>query len=94
MFSYLLAPQTSLMGGLGNPAVRVVLVGAKTPASAPNFSTDLEPVVFSEIVEFALSLSPVPKGQEAFTGLPHLQAYRFIRAISLAEIGEIQLANR
>ncbi|KAM6500508.1 Sec23-binding domain of Sec16 domain containing protein [Amanita muscaria] len=91
---YLLAPQTSLMGGLGNPAVRIVLVGSSSPAAVPNFSADLEPIIFSEIVEFALSLSPITKGQEAFAGLPHLQAYRFIRAVSLAEIGEIQLANR
>ena len=82
------------MGGLGNPAVRIVLVGSKTPAVIPNFAVDLDPIIFSEIVEFALSLSPTAKGQDTFAGLPHLQAYRFIRAVSLAEVGEIQLANR
>ncbi|KAF8628402.1 hypothetical protein AX15_003926 [Amanita polypyramis BW_CC] len=91
---YLLAPQTSLMGGLGNPAVRIILVGSKNPALVPNFTIDPDPIVFSEIVEFALSLSPTAKSQEPFAGLPHLQAYRFIRAISLAEVGEIPLANR
>ncbi|KAF8636665.1 hypothetical protein AX17_003471 [Amanita inopinata Kibby_2008] len=91
---YLLAPQTSLMGGLGNPSVRVVLVGSKSPATLPNFASDLDPIIFSEIVEFALSLAPVGKGQENFSGLPHLQAYRFIKAVGLAEMGEIQVANR
>ena len=82
------------MGGLGNPAVRIVLVGSKTPAPMPNFTADLDPIIFSEIVEFALSLSPAGKGQEAFAGLPHLQAFKFFRAVSLAEVGEVQLANR
>ncbi|KAK2466902.1 hypothetical protein APHAL10511_001160 [Amanita phalloides] len=91
---YLLAPQTSLMGGLGNPAVRIVLIGSKIPAVVPNFAADPDPIIFSEVVEFAMSLSAPAKGQEPFSGLPHLQAYRFIRAMSLAEVGEMQLANR
>jgi len=41
-----------------------------------------------------MSLVPTVKGQEPFHGIPHLQAYRFMRAVLLAEIGEIQLANR
>ncbi|PFH54340.1 hypothetical protein AMATHDRAFT_44853 [Amanita thiersii Skay4041] len=91
---YLLGPQTSLMGGLGNPSVRIVLVGSKSPIVVPNFIADTDSIIFSEIVEFALSLAATGKGQEPFAGLPHLQAYRFIRAICLAELGEIQLANR
>ena len=89
-----MAPQTSLMGGLGNPAVRIVLVGSNTPTLVPNFAADLDPIIFSEIVEFALSLSPPGKGQDAFAGLPHLQAFKFFRAVTLAEVGEMQLANR
>ncbi|KAJ3507874.1 hypothetical protein NLJ89_g6061 [Agrocybe chaxingu] len=88
---YLLSPQTSLIGGFGAPAVRLALVGSKTSADA---ARNPDTLVFSEILEFALSLVPTAKGQETFHGLPHLQTYRFIQAILLAEIGDIQLANR
>jgi hypothetical protein len=82
------------MGGLGNPSARIVLLGSRSPQVWPNFSKDPDPIIFSEIVEFALSLTPPAKGQDAFNGLPHLQAYRLVRAISLAEVGDIQLSNR
>jgi hypothetical protein len=51
-------------------------------------------MVFSEIVEFALSIAAPAKGQESFPGLPHLQAYKLLRAMSLAEVGQMQLASR
>lgn len=91
--SYLLSPQTSPFGGVGVPSCRVHLISAN-PATVPNFWKDSDAILFSEIVEFALSLTPQTKGQEAFAGLPHLQAYRLIRATSLAEMGHDQLANR
>ena len=92
--SYLLSPQTSLMGGIGHPSARMVLVGSRNPQIWPSFYKDPDPIIFSEIVEFALSLTPPSRGQEPFTGIAHLQAYRFIRAISLAEIGDLQQASR
>ena len=55
---------------------------------------DPDALIFSETLEYALSLVPVSKGQETFHGIPHLQAYRFIKAVTLAEVGEVQLANR
>lgn len=82
------------MGGVGNPSARIVLVGSRSPQVMPNFAKDPDPIIFSEIVEFALSLTTPPKGQDVYHGLAHLQAYRFIRATALAEIGDIQLANR
>ncbi|KAF7976320.1 hypothetical protein HWV62_7038 [Athelia sp. TMB] len=91
---YLLSPITSPMGGVSAPSVRVVLVGSRSPHNWPNFHKDPDPIIFSEIAEFALSLATPPKGQEPFHGLPHLQAYRFIRAMSLAEIGHNDLAKR
>ncbi|KAJ7235468.1 Sec23-binding domain of Sec16-domain-containing protein [Mycena haematopus] len=91
---YLLSSQTSLVGGIGNPSARIVLLGSRSPQVWPSFYKDSDPVIFTEILEFALSLVPPAKGQDAFYGLPHLQAYRFIRAMSLAEIGELQLASR
>lgn len=89
--SYLLSPQTSLIGGLGSPTAKFTLLGSKNPA---NVMKDTDALIFSEILEFALSLVPVVKGQEPFHGIPHLQAYRFVRSVMLAELGEVQLANR
>lgn len=60
----------------------------------PSFWKDPDTIILSEIVEFALSLVPSVKGQEPFSGLPHLQAYRLIRALSLAELGYDKQANR
>ncbi|KAJ6502501.1 Sec23-binding domain of Sec16-domain-containing protein [Mycena sanguinolenta] len=91
---YLLSSQSSLVGGIGNPSARIVLLGSRSPQVWPSFYKDSDPVIFTEILEFALSLAPPAKGQDAFYGLPHLQAYRFIRAMSLAELGELPLASR
>ncbi|KAJ7449829.1 Sec23-binding domain of Sec16-domain-containing protein [Mycena latifolia] len=91
---YLLSPQTSPVGGISNPSARIVLLGSRSPQVWPSFYKDSDPVIFTEILEFGLSLAPPVKGQDAFYGLPHLQAYRFIRAMALAELGELQLASR
>ncbi|KAF8910947.1 Sec23-binding domain of Sec16-domain-containing protein [Gymnopilus junonius] len=88
---YLLSSQASLLGGFGHPSARMTLLGAKAPAEVMR---NVDPLIFSEILEFALSLLPTAKGQEPFHGLPYLQAYRFVRAVSLAETGDIQLANK
>ncbi|KAH9951938.1 Sec23-binding domain of Sec16-domain-containing protein [Amylocystis lapponica] len=90
---YLLAPQTSPMGGVGS-ASRLVLIGSPSPSTLPTFARDQDPFILSEIAEFALSLATPAKGQDAFAGLPHLQPYRLIRAAWLAEMGHMQLANR
>lgn len=92
--SYLLSPQTSPIGGIGSPSGRIVLIGSRNPHAWPSFYKDTDPIILSEIAEFAFSLKSVTKGQEPFHGLPHLQAYKLIRASYLAEIGEIQAASR
>ncbi|KAL5533326.1 hypothetical protein ACEPAF_5102 [Sanghuangporus sanghuang] len=91
---YLLSPQSSPIGGVGSPSVRIVLVGSHSPNRNASFFTDPDAFIFSEILEFALSLHPPPKGQEAFSGFPHLQVYRLIRAFQLAEMGYINTAKR
>lgn len=91
--SYLLSPQTSPMGGVGSSS-RVVLLGSPGPHISPGSLKDPDPIIFSEIAEFALSLATPAKGQEAFLGLPYLQPYRLIRAAYLAEIGHVQLSHR
>ena len=88
-YSYLLSPQTSLLGGLGSPSARISLLGSKNLSDAMK---DPDALIFTEILEFAMSLVPASKVQE--TALPYLQAYRFIRAASLAESGNLQLATR
>ncbi|KAI0950569.1 hypothetical protein AcV7_008992 [Taiwanofungus camphoratus] len=90
---YLLSPQTSPMGGVGSSS-RVVLLGSPGPHISPGSLKDPDPIIFSEIAEFALSLATPAKGQEAFLGLPYLQPYRLIRAAYLAEIGHVQLSHR
>lgn len=82
------------MGGLGSPSIRLVLLGSRSPHHWPSFHKDPDPVIFSEIAEFAMSLATPPKGQDSFHGLPHLQAYKLIRATSLAEIGHVDIAKR
>ncbi|THH33921.1 hypothetical protein EUX98_g247 [Antrodiella citrinella] len=54
---YLLSPQTSLIGGVSNSTSRIVLVGGPNPAMIPNFWKDTDPIILSEITEFALSLA-------------------------------------
>ncbi|WVR07153.1 hypothetical protein IAU60_004194 [Kwoniella sp. DSM 27419] len=57
---------------------------------------DEEAIIFAEIAEYARSLLPSPpKGQESYTaGLPQLLPYKLARAWRLAEIGQIELAQK
>lgn len=71
-----------------------MLLGSESPHLRTNFYLDQESIVFSEILEFALSLATPAKGQESFPGLPHLQAYKLVRATMLAEAGHMKLASR
>ncbi|KIO26250.1 hypothetical protein M407DRAFT_24465 [Tulasnella calospora MUT 4182] len=91
---YLLSLQTSHLGGAGSPASKVILVGSENPLLKPNFHVEDDPFIFSEVLEFAFSLVPTVKGQDAFNGIPHLQAYRLVQAFRLAEHGHISLATR
>ncbi|KAI6150749.1 Sec23-binding domain of Sec16-domain-containing protein [Pisolithus tinctorius] len=91
---YMLSPQTSIIGGIGSPSARIILLGSQSPHSKPTFCKDFDATIFSEILEFAFSLKATPKGQEPFLGFPHLQAYKLIRAVYLAEIGHVQAASR
>ncbi|KAI6099871.1 Sec23-binding domain of Sec16-domain-containing protein [Pisolithus croceorrhizus] len=91
---YMLSPQTSIIGGVGSPSARIILLGSQSPHSKPTFCKDFDATIFSEIMEFAFSLKATPKGQESFLGFPHLQAYKLIRAVYLAEIGHVQAASR
>ena len=93
-YSYLLSPQSSPIGGIGSPSTRITLIGSHNPQRNHVFFKDPDCLIFTEIVEFALSLRTVNKAQEPFPGFPHLQAYRLIRAYQLAEMGYIAQAKR
>ena len=85
--SYLLSPQSAVLGGPGLPGVRYSLLGSPSALQHPPAARDMDAVFLTEIVEFATSCVPAVKGQEAYIGLPHLQAYRVIRAMELSDIG-------
>ncbi|TDL27490.1 hypothetical protein BD410DRAFT_818910 [Rickenella mellea] len=91
---YLLSPLTSPMGGIGTPSARITLVGSQSLPQSQSFTKDEDPIIFSEIAEFALTLRGAVKGQEPFNGFPHLQAYRLVRAEMLAEMGDTVVAKR
>ncbi|TFK29953.1 hypothetical protein FA15DRAFT_752087 [Coprinopsis marcescibilis] len=87
------APLPPGLGGSGSPNARITLLGSRIPHLTPLFSRNPDNFILTEILEFALSLAPVAKGQESFTGVPHLQPYRLLHAASLAELGYIQEAH-
>jgi hypothetical protein len=84
----------SLIGGVRSPSVRIVLLGSQSPHVHTAFHRDPDNLILSEVLEFALSLASVPKGQEHFAGLPHLQAYKLVRAWSLSEVGHMSVSKR
>lgn len=91
---YLLSPLTSSFGGIDTPNVRLTLLGSKSPRASSEYLRDLDYLSMTEIYEFSHCLTPVVKGQEAFNGIPHLQAYRLAHAYLLAEMGDTQKAQK
>ena len=91
---YLLAPQTSPLGGVDSTAVRMTLLGSPSPKVSNAYVRDLDSIIMTEILEFAQSLVPVTKGQEHYGGIPHLQAYRLLHAYQLAELGDLARAQK
>lgn len=85
--------QTSPLGGVGAPSVRLSLVASESPGLRRNFHLDTDATRYTEVVEFALSLHP-PPGKESFGGLPHLQPYKLFKAWQLAEIGLVKDASK
>ncbi|KAG9096746.1 hypothetical protein FRC06_008367 [Ceratobasidium sp. 370] len=63
---YLLSPATSPVGGISTPSVRMVLLGSESPSVSRNFEKDDDAIIFTEIAEYAHSLLPTVKGQEAY----------------------------
>lgn len=84
---YLLSGQMSLLGGPRMPGVRYSLIGARHALQTPTSARDMEAIMLTEVVEFALSFIPVVKGQEPYIGLPYLQGYRTMHALELSDMG-------
>ncbi len=86
--SYLLAPQGSIWDAMqeANPP-KVTLYGA------PDSAVTADALVYSELVEYALSQTPVPKGKDPFNGVPHLLPYKLGKAWELMESGNASLAR-
>jgi hypothetical protein len=82
-------PQLSLENGN-----RIALLGSPTISNPDRPGLDLEAVMLTEVLEFALSLSPVPKNVEQFIGIPHLQAYRLALGLEYATFGLVDRANK
>ncbi|SAM82087.1 related to SEC16-COPII vesicle coat protein required for ER transport vesicle budding [Ustilago bromivora] len=93
-FCYLLSPSTSPIGGADTTGVRFTLLGLANPKSSTAFLQDLDGILMTEVLEFAQGLVPAAKGQEAFAGIPHLQAYKLVHAQQLADLGETAKAQR
>jgi COPII coat assembly protein SEC16 len=95
VLSYLLSPSTSLLAGKGVPSARYTLLGAESSQIGSQQQGDeFESIILTEIVEFALSLNPTVKGQEPFVGFQHLQAYKVLHAMQLADMGMKEEALR
>jgi COPII coat assembly protein SEC16 len=82
------------LGGAGQASSKAVLLGSYDPATHHSFDKDIDPFIFTEIAEFALSLAIQQRNQDTFSGLAHLQPYRLIRAYQLAEMGHTAIATR
>ncbi|KAI9615428.1 hypothetical protein H4Q26_011366 [Puccinia striiformis f. sp. tritici PST-130] len=82
-------PQLSLDNGN-----RISLLGSPINGGHDRSGLDLEAVMFTEVLEFALSLSPVPKNADPFIGIPHLQAYRLALGLEYATFGLVDKANK
>ncbi|ORX44291.1 hypothetical protein DM01DRAFT_77955 [Hesseltinella vesiculosa] len=79
---YLLSPGPSVLSGLDTPQVRMTLIGCH------NMYLDRKDSLLTEMVEFALSLRTGQSGQ----CLPHLQGYKLMRALELANLGYLKEA--
>ena len=81
--SYLLSTGLLQAGNTPQLHQRPLLFGSQSSLHG----SDVEAVMMTEIVEFAHSLAPVSKGQEAFHGLPYLQPYKLQHARELSAHG-------
>lgn len=80
---FIFARSATYLGGVDDAQSDLVLVGADHRADPLSLGHDMEPVLLTEVYEFALSLS-TPGGSHV---IPHLQNYKLAHAYTLAENG-------
>ncbi|KKY21100.1 putative copii coat assembly protein sec16 [Diplodia seriata] len=80
---YLFARSAVILGGADDLSAHVVLIGADQLNQRSEIGRDIEPILLTEIFEFAVSLS-APTAPPA---IPHLQAYKLAHAFALSEYG-------
>ncbi|KAF1997194.1 hypothetical protein P154DRAFT_525006 [Amniculicola lignicola CBS 123094] len=80
---FIFARAAAYHGGADDPLSDIVLLGADHKLNPFEMGMDMEPILLTEVYEFALALS-APNGSHV---IPHLQSYKLIHAYSLAENG-------
>ncbi|KAI0169634.1 Sec23-binding domain of Sec16-domain-containing protein [Hypoxylon sp. FL1284] len=81
---YIFARNCAVFGGLDDPNVNFVLVGADHRRQADQFAKETEALQLSEVYEYGLSLAG---GSNVAQSSPHLAAYKLQHAMTLAEYG-------
>jgi hypothetical protein len=82
---FIFARTVAHVSGIDDPQADVVLIGADHKKNPLELGIDLEPVLLTEVYEFAVSLSVSTQGG-SYT-IPHLQTYKLAHAYQLAEYG-------
>jgi hypothetical protein len=80
---YIFGRSAASFGPSEDPQTAFSLIGAKQSPSSPADVDEMDPILLSEVYEFALSLGIVANASAA----PHLQAYKLYHALVLAEYG-------
>jgi hypothetical protein len=80
---FIFARPLAYLGGVDDAQSDIVLLGADHRADPLVLGNDIEPILLTEIYEFALSLS----AQGGSHIIPHLQNYKLAHAYTLAEYG-------
>lgn len=78
---FLFARTHAVFGGIDDPAVNFVLVGADHLRQPTNFDKEMEPILLSEVFEYGMSLVNTAMSS------PHLSVYKLQHATILAEYG-------
>lgn len=81
---FIFARSHSVFGGLDDPNSNFVLVGSDHRRQAEQFAKEAEPLLLSEVYEYGLSLAG---GSNVPVSSPHLAAYKYQHALTLAEYG-------
>ncbi|WZH46318.1 Sec23-binding domain of Sec16-domain-containing protein [Fusarium acuminatum] len=81
---FIFGRHSSVFGGLDDPNVNFVLIGADHRQQSDQFAKETEALQLSEVYEYGLSLAG---GALAAAGTPHLAAYKLEHAMTLAEYG-------